>query len=268
MRGVLSGRTALVTGGSRGIGAATARSLAGHGAHVVLSYHKDAQAAEQVAAECRALAGRADVLRADLGSAQGVESLVEQARSVVPGIDIAVSNATTAHPRLRLVEMATEDLLAKVDADLAVLHRMVQLLIGDMQQRGYGRIVVVSSGHAVGPSARAMSAYGVGKAALEAVVRYLAAEEGHSGVTVNAVRPGFVQTDASRDVPEPVRDSMRRAIPAARLADPADIAGVVALLAQPAAGWVNGVCVPATGGLNHPVDWPRIMARPTAGGVS
>ena len=259
MTGVLSGRTALVTGGSRGIGAATARALAGLGARVVITYRKDAESAGRVVEDCRALSGAAEGLHADLGDAQGAEDLVAGLRGIGAEVDVAVSNATTSHLRLGLVELPTEDLLAKVDADLAVPHRLLQRLIGGMQQRGFGRFIVISSGHAVGPSARGMAAYGVAKAALEALVRYAAAEEGHSGVTVNAVRPSFVLTDASRDVPRPVREAMRKAVPAGRLAVPEDVAGIVSLLAQPAAGWINGVSIPATGGLNHPVDWARLI---------
>ena len=256
MTGPLADRTALVTGGSRGIGAASARALAELGAHVVLTYQRDSAAAEQVAKHCRAAAGSADVLRADLDGVAGVDRLVAELPAEV---DIVVDNATTAHPRLGVLRLTTEQLLTKVDADLAVLHRLTQTLIPGMQERGFGRIVVVSSGHAIGPSAPAMAAYGVGKAAMEALVRYVAAEEGHSGVTVNAVRPGFVHTDTSRDVPAAVRAAMARAVPAGRLAEAEDVAGVVALVAQPSAGWVNGVSIPATGGLNHPIDWSRVL---------
>ncbi|WP_052425226.1 SDR family oxidoreductase [Streptomyces fulvoviolaceus] len=264
----LSGRTALVTGGSRGIGAASAEALAGLGAHVVLTYRTGREAAERVAAACRERAGTAHVLSADLDGAAGADRMLDALEAAVDGVDVVVSNATTAHPRAALAQLETEQLLGKVDADLAVLHRLVRRLTPKMHSRGFGRYVVVSSGHAIGPSAPGMSAYGIGKAALEAMVRYLAAEEGHSGVTVNAVRPGFVRTDTSVGVPEAVRDRMRRAIPAGRLAAADDIAGVVSLLAQPAAGWVNGICLPATGGLNHPVDWPRIVRQEQPGGVS
>jgi len=263
MTGPLSGRTALVTGGSRGIGAASAEELARLGAHVVLTYRTEREAAERVAAGCRALAGTAYVLRADLdGTTVGADRLLEELEATVGGVDIVVANATTAHVPGSLVDLQTEQLLVKVAADLAAAHRLVRRLAPGMHSRGFGRFVLISSGHAEGPSAPGMAAYGIAKAAVEALVRYAAAEEGHSGVTLNAVRPGFVRTEASARVPEAVRDGMRRAVPAGRLAVAEDIAGVVALLAQPAAGWVNGICLPATGGLNHPIDWARILPRP------
>ncbi|MGW3204256.1 SDR family oxidoreductase [Streptomyces sp. NPDC001135] len=258
----LTQRTALVTGGSRGIGAATARALARLGARVVLTYRSDRDAAERVAAECRALTGTAHVLRADLDGTEAADRLLDDLRDAVGAVDIVVSNATTPHSRAGVVQLGTDQLLHKVTADLAVLHRLTQELLPGMQRRGFGRFVVISSGHAVGPTAPGMAAYGVGKAALEALVRYTAAEEGHSGVTVNAVRPGFVQTDTSRDVPEAVRAAMRRTIPAGRLAGAEDIAGIVSLIVQPASGWVNGVSIPASGGLNHPIDWMRALPAP------
>lgn len=257
----LTGRTALVTGGSRGIGAATARALARLGAHVVLTYRSSRAEAEIVAKACRATAGSADVLHADLDGRHGVDALITGLAGTVADVDIVVDNAVAPLPRAGILELATQQILDKVTADLAILHRLVQALTPGMHQRGFGRIIAITSGHAIGPTAPGMTAHGVTKAAVEALVRYAAAEVGHSGVTVNAVRPGFVDTDASSDVPVEVREAMTRTIPARRVATAEDIAGVVSLVAQPAAGWVNGVAIPAAGGLNHPVDWARIYPQ-------
>ena len=252
----LAGRTALVTGGSRGIGAATARALAHLGAHVVLTYRSSRSEAEVVAKTCRATAGSADVLPADLDGRDGVDALITGLAGT--DVDIVVDNAVAPLPRAGILELETQQILDKVTADLAILHRLIQALTPGMHQRGFGRIIAITSGHAIGPTAPGMTAHGVTKAAVEALVRYAAAEVGHSGVTVNAVRPGFVDTDASRDVPAEVREAMTRAIPARRVATAEDIAGVVSLVAQPASGWVNGVAIPAAGGLNYPIDWARV----------
>lgn len=254
----LARRTALVTGGSRGIGAATAINLAQLGAHVVLTYRSSRSEAELIAKTCHAAAGSAAMLHADLDGRQGVDTLLTELARTTGDIDIVVDNAVAPLPRAGILDLETQQILDKVTADLAILHRLIQALTPGMQQRGFGRIIAITSGHAIGPTAPGMTAYGVTKAAIEALVRYAAAEVGHSGVTVNAVRPGLVNTDTSNDVPATVREAMARTIPARRIATADDIAKIVALVAQPISGWVNGVAIPATGGLNYPIDWARI----------
>jgi 3-oxoacyl-[acyl-carrier protein] reductase len=105
-----------------------------------------------------------------------------------------------------------------------------------------------------------MAAHGIGKAALEAYVRYAADEFGGQGVTVNALRLGFVETKATSAVPQQARDLLTAAIPAGRVGTPDDIGGVLALLAQPNAAWINGAIIPATAGLNNPVPISRLLA--------
>jgi NAD(P)-dependent dehydrogenase (short-subunit alcohol dehydrogenase family) len=255
----LTGRTALVTGGSRGIGAATARQLARLGAHVVLTYRNSRAEADEVAVECGGTEyGSAKVLHADLEGRGGVDALLAELAEVAPVIDIVVDNAGASIPRSSLLACPTQKFTEKISADVAILHRLIQGLVPSMHRRGFGRIVAITSGHALGPSAPGMAAHGVTKAAIEALVHYAATELGHDGVTINAIRPGFVSTAASSDVPEEIRQAMTRAIPAGRLATAQDIAGIVALIAQPASQWVNGVAIPAAGGLNYPTDWARV----------
>jgi 3-oxoacyl-[acyl-carrier protein] reductase len=255
----LAGRTALVTGGSRGIGAATARQLARLGAHVVLTYRNSRTEADAVAAECGGTeCGSAAVLHADLEGQAGVDALLAELHEAAPAIDIVVDNAGASIPRAGLLACPTEQLTDKVAGDVAILHRLIQSLVPSMHRRGFGRVIAITSGHALGPSAPDMAAHGVSKAAIEALVHYAATELGHDGVTINAIRPGFVSTDSSRDVPEQIREAMTRTIPAGRLATAQDIASIVALIAQPASQWVNGVAIPAAGGLNYPTDWARV----------
>ncbi|HME74497.1 MAG TPA: SDR family oxidoreductase [Mycobacterium sp.] len=111
----------------------------------------------------------------------------------------------------------------------------------------------------MGPTAPGMAAHGIGKAAVGGYVRYAADEFGGDGVTVNALRLGFVDTKATSAVPQQARDLLTAAIPAGRLGAPEDIGAVLALLAQPAAAWINGAVIPATAGLNNPLPLPRLL---------
>jgi 3-oxoacyl-[acyl-carrier protein] reductase len=129
-----------------------------------------------------------------------------------------------------------------------------------MYERGFGRLLVISSVRVLGPTSPGVSAHGITKAALEAYVRWAADELGGDGVTVNALRLGFVDTASTASVPPQARDRLAVANPAARLGTPADIAAAASLLAQPAAGWVNGAIIPVTGGLNHPLNLARMLA--------
>lgn len=257
--GPLTGRVALVTGGSRGIGAATCVALAGLGADVLLTYRSDHQAADEVARRCRSLGVGAVPLQTDLDSADGAADLASAAGRQAPKVDIVVSNAAAAHPRGPLVGLDVKELSRKVAADVSVLHTLTAAFVPGMGHRGFGRVLVISSWHALGPCAPGMAAHGVSKAALETYVRYAADELGIDGVTINAVQLGFVTTDATAAVPPPARELLTAATPAGRLATVDDVAAAVALLAQPGAGWINGTVIPATGGLNFPISQARLL---------
>lgn len=257
--GPLAGSVALVTGGSRGIGAASCQALAELGADVLLTYRSEAGAAEDVARACRGHGVRAVPVRADLDSADGAADLVAAANGLVPRVDIVVSNAAASYPRGPLAGVDVAALTGKVAADVAVLHTLTTGFVPGMGQRGFGRLLVVSSWHAQGPCAPGMAAHGVAKAALESYVRYAADELAVDGVTINALQLGFVITHATVAVPQSARDLLRAATPAGRLATADDIAAAVAMLAQPASGWINGAVIPATGGLNFPISQARVL---------
>ncbi|MFF5475020.1 SDR family oxidoreductase [Streptomyces achromogenes] len=259
--GPLEGRIALVTGGSRGIGAATATTLAGLGADVVLTYRSSLAEAEAVAASCEEKGVKATLLRADLDAADGAEELVTAVRERVDHLDIVVSNACASYPRVPLSGMDPTALGDKVRNDVVLLHRLTTAFVPAMRERGYGRLVVISSGSSWGPTAPGLAAHGVTKAALEGYVRYAADEFGAGGVTVNGLALGFVLTDASSVVPQPARDALANATPAGRLGTPQDIADAVSLLARPESEWINGATLPVTGGLNYPLNLSRVRGH-------
>lgn len=257
----LAGKVALVTGGSRGIGEATCLALAGQGADVVLTYRSDRAAAEDVARRCGQHGGPAVVAQADLSTVDGAVSLAAEVAERAPQVDVVVSNAAAPFPFGPLSGLDAETLGRKAAADLGVLHTLATAFLPDMRERGFGRLLVISSVHALGPTSPGVAAHGIAKAALEAYVRWAADELGGDQVTVNALQLGFVPTASTAGVPPLARDLLTATTPAGRLSTPADIAAGVCLLAQPSAGWINGAIIPAAGGLNYPLNLARVLAQ-------
>lgn len=251
MASTLTGRIALVTGASRGIGAAIARALDAAGARVVLSA-RDAAALESVAHD---LHHDPVVLAADLGDADAVVDLAERALSATSGrLDVLVNNAAYA----RRVSLAETD-ADLIDTTLAVNVRapllLVRELVDAIADGGAGSIVNLTSvSGIVGTPNRA--AYGASKAALDSITRSLAIDLGPRGVRVNAVAPGVVDTDLwarNKQIPEAVA-STTALTPLRRWATPEDIADVVTWLASDASRFVTGETVHADGGMARTLD--------------
>ncbi|MBF8188092.1 SDR family oxidoreductase [Nonomuraea sp. K274] len=239
---VLSGKGALVTGGSRGIGRAIVERLTGDGAEVVFCYEHSAEAAEQVAKETGAHA-----VRADLGSREDLERLFAEAEARLPGVDILVNNAATAAAQKPIADITDED----YERVFAVNTRAVFLAIqwaGRMMRDG-GRIINISTLNTRVP-APTLALYCGSKGAIEQFAKVAARELGERGITVNVVSSGATDTDMLRGAnpPEALEQTpMYTAL--RRLGRPDDIAAVVAFLAGPDGRWVTGHNVNATGGL-------------------
>lgn len=254
----LAGRTALITGASRGIGAASAHALAALGAHVIVTYRRDAQAAKRLTTAINAASGRAEALRLDIETAGAVSTLVAEAQASSRQVDILVANAAAGYPKVPLMHLNADDLVGKVAADLRATHLLTTGLAPAMLESGFGRLIYVSSGHVDGPSAAGMTANGASKAALETYVKFVVDELTGDGVTANLVRPGLVDTDATRGrLPAAAVDTLVAATPAGRVAAPQDVAEVVAFLAT-SGDMVNGACIPVTGGLANPFPLLRL----------
>lgn len=259
----LAGRTALVTGGSRGIGAACAGSLAALGADIVMTYRSGRAEAEDLAARLRARCSVAvHTLPLDLVAPESVGTLSASVAAVTDGVDILVANAAAPYPQVALRDLSVEDLTAKLGQDLGVVHQLVTATAPRMVEQGYGRIVLIGSLHADGPSAPGMTANGVSKAALAAYVGYAVDELTGPGVTINIVHPGYVATEASGHLPPAIPAMLAALTPGGRVGTPDDVGGVVALLARPEAAFLNGAAIPVSGGLNHPVSLRRLAHRP------
>ncbi|MFH8745645.1 SDR family NAD(P)-dependent oxidoreductase [Streptomyces rimosus] len=261
----LSGRTALVTGGSRGIGAAAARSLAAMGAGVIITYRSARDTADELALRLRAeheVPAHAVPfdLTAPEAAPESASGLIESAARLATGIDILVANAAAPYPHAPLLELPAQQLAAKVGQDVAATHRLVTATAPGMLERGYGRMILIGSLHAKGPSAPGMTANGVTKAALAAYARYAADELTGPGVTINVVHPGYVATETSSHLPPAVPPVLAALTPSGRTAVPDDIAGVITMLTRDEAAFLNGACLPVSGGLNQPVSFRRLQS--------
>lgn len=247
----LAGKTALVTGASRGIGRAIALRLAAQGARVAVHYHRAAEEAEQVVGTIAAAGGKAFALRADLGDRQGPAVLVAALQAALTAgghdgrLDILVNNAGIGGAHA-IGETSLDDFDRMIAVNLRAPYFLIQALIPVMVD--HGRIINLSS---MGTRAAypAMSVYAPAKAGLEALTRILAVELGHRGITVNAVAPGATATDMNPRATNPdTAAQIAQTVALGRVGRPDDIACVVSLLASPDSAWITGQTIDASGG--------------------
>jgi 3-oxoacyl-(acyl-carrier-protein) reductase len=245
---VLQGKKALVTGGSRGIGRATALALASAGADVCINYNQSCQAAQEVCSEAAHEFGvEARCIQADVAHEEEAERMVEKIVRDYGRIDILVNNAGITRDKtfLKMTRLIWDEVLGvnltgPFNITHAVLPRMVEV--------GWGRIVNVSS--IVGQTgAFGQANYAVTKGGLIAFTMTLAREVARKGVTVNAVAPGFIETDMTKDVPAAVLDGVKMTTPVGRLGKPEEVAAAIVFLASPQASYITGQVIPVNGGL-------------------
>ncbi|UFR00111.1 SDR family oxidoreductase [Streptomyces sp. Go40/10] len=239
--------TALVTGGSRGIGAATSRALAARGYRVAVNYFSNREAADQVVKQIEVDGGEAFAVQADVHDPRQATELLE--RSMVDGrLDVLVCNAGARFTPTPLPSLTWDDFNAKVTNELASVYTLTQQALAVMGAQGGGRIVYVSSAVADGPPTVGMAAHGTAKAALNTFARFVAYEAGPLGINVNVVAPGFVRTEASAGQPAEFQQRLAEHTPLGRVAEPEDVARAIAMLAGEDAGFVTGAVVTVDGG--------------------
>ncbi len=239
-------RTAIVTGASKGIGAAIARRLAKDGIAVVVNYATSSDAADAVVASITADGGRAIAAGADIGSRTGIASLFDRAEQAFGPVDILVNNAGMMKLS-PLVDVDDDSFEEQVRTNLGGVFRGMREA-GKRLRQG-GRIISFSSS-VVGLYQPTYGVYAATKAAVEAMTHIVAKELGPRGITVNAVAPGPVQTDLFMTGKSDAQvEAITKMNPLGRLGQPDDIASVVAFLAGPDSGWINGQTIRANGGV-------------------
>jgi 3-oxoacyl-[acyl-carrier protein] reductase len=241
----MHGQVALVTGASRGIGAAIAHELASRGMKVVGTATTD-EGAERIT---QALAQFADCRGAklDVNDAKAGEALVEAIAKEHGGLHALVNNAGITRDQLAM-RMKDEDWSAVLDTNLNAVFRMSRAVMRTMMKQRYGRIVSITS--VVGASGNPGQAnYAAAKAGVAGMTRALARELGSRGITVNCVAPGFIETDMTAALPEEQQKALLAQIPLGHLGKPADIAHAVAWLVSPQSGYVTGQEIHVNGGM-------------------
>jgi len=240
----LHGRTALITGSGRGLGWEIAQALAQAGARVLLHGRSAERLAPRLAI-LRSAGFAADTIAFDMADRPAMRAAVESTGPV----DILVHNVGE-RDRRPFAEIEPEDFARLIDVDLVAAHALVKLLAPGMIQRGWGRLILVTSIVAALPTPGA-SSYTAAKGGLSALARALASELGATGVTSNALSPGFFATETNAEyLASPAGERNRQRCPAKRWADPHEIAGAALFLASPAASYVNGHTLIVDGGVS------------------
>ncbi|TWB14080.1 3-oxoacyl-[acyl-carrier-protein] reductase [Nitrospirillum bahiense] len=239
----LTGKTALVTGASGGIGAAIARTLHQAGATVALSGTK-VEALEALAAE---LGDRAVVVPANLSDPEAVEALAKEAEAKLGQVDILVNNAGLTRDGL-ILRMKDEDWASVIDVNLTAAFRLSRALVKGMMKRRWGRIIGITSIVGVTGNPGQVN-YAASKAGMIGMTKALAAEVASRNITANCVAPGFIATAMTDVLPDAQKEKLTAGVPAGRLGTPDEIASAVLYLASTEAGYVTGQTLHVNGGM-------------------
>jgi len=243
----LSGKVAVVTGASRGIGRECAATLAAAGALVVLNYNKSAEKAEAAAREIREFGGQADCFRADVSQPEEVQQLFEHVRKTHGGVDILVNNAGIIRDKL-LLSMELNDWDKVIDLNLKGVFLCTRSAAEMMMHKHSGKIVNISSISAI-KCVRGQTNYASAKGGIISFTKACAVELAGKGIQVNAVLPGMIVTDMSSRTRKLAGDAILKSIPAGRFGEPSDVARMVLFFASELSDYVSGQAISVDGGM-------------------
>lgn len=243
----LQGKTAIVTGGSRGIGRAICVALAQEGANVVTCYAHGADGANETVKLCQEYGVKAEAIKADVANNDDVAAMITKVKSEYGSVDILVNNAGITKDNL-ILKMNEADFNQVIDTNLKGAFLCIQNVAKIMLKQKSGKIINISS--VVGVSGNAGQAnYAASKAGLIGLTKSVAKELGSRGITVNAVAPGFIETDMTAKLPDEVVDEMKKSIPMKSLGQVEDVANLVAFLASDHARYITGQVICVDGGM-------------------
>ena len=244
----LEGKTAIVTGGGRGIGRAISVKLASEGANVVICDIVINEAAEETIKLIEEQGVKAAAFKADVTNIEDCENLFKQASDMFGKVDILVNNAGVTRDNL-IMKMKEEEFDLVIATNLKGTYNMMKAAARPMMKARYGRIVNISSVVGVYGNAGQVN-YSASKAGVIGMTKSIAKELGSRGITCNAVAPGFIETDMTKVLPEEVKAMMLKSIALGRAGQPEDVAKVVAFLASDEAAYVTGQVVEVAGGMS------------------
>ena len=243
----LEGKVAIVTGGSRGIGRATALELARQGATVVINYNKNAEEAQKLVAQIEEAGGKGRAIQADVSVGADAQRLIEETVKTFGRLDILVNNAGITRDNL-LMRMNEADWDAVLDTNLKGAYLCTKAALRPMLKAKGGRIINVSSVSGLAGSG-GQANYSAAKAGLIGFTKAIAREVASRSITVNAVAPGFIETDMTNELAAEFKQKALAQIPLERFGKPEDIAAAIAFLASDAASYITGQTLGVDGGM-------------------
>lgn len=243
----LQDRVAIVTGASRGIGRAIALELAARGAKVVINYNANADAAQSVVDAIQEAGGTAAAVQADVSDETQVEALIKAAQDLYGRLDVLVNNAGTTRDNL-IIRMKPDDFDFVLQTNLRSAWLCSKAVVRPMMKNRFGRIINITSVSGVIGQA-GQTNYSASKAGLIGLTKSLAREIASRGITVNAVAPGFILTDLTKDLPEDIKKQLDQFIPLGRWGDVQDVAYMVAFLASDESAYITGQVFNVDGGM-------------------
>lgn len=242
-----SGKTVIVTGGSRGIGRAIALDFAKSGANVVVNYNSSASKAEEVVAEIESLGGKGLAVQCNVSSQEDVDRLLKASVDTFGGVDILVNNAGITKDTL-ILRMKEEDWDSVLDTNLKGTFMTTKVIGKYMLKKKQGRIVNITS--VVGVMGNAgQSNYAASKAGVIGFTKSIAKEFASRGITVNAVAPGFIESDMTEVLSDEVKEAYAKAIPLGKMGQPEDVSSAVKFLCSDMSKYITGQVVQVDGGM-------------------